>query len=705
MLDAEVARRNPSDASDASEESSTISLHHLREALSVEQQAGQEPPLDDLLTPWRVAAQAEQTSGSDALGAAWMTIESRYREEHDRRRALRDAQYDIAVDFRKGNFGDWSAAGHGLRQGPTASGEISLTSEGDRAVQALLPAGVFTHAASQRLNGALRSPPLSTERQSISFEVMGEKTSAVRLITNNCQLNYRNYRALTSGEVTWITFEAPDQLASRRVYAELMTKFDNPKFPDQLGTLGKDKQNDRIPWDQAAADPNSYFGVTHVVLHDSKEPPPADLSPVMRLFDVADKAPQSLDDVANRYGRVLADAIDAWSTGPDRTTDDDVRWLQWMLKHNQLTNSFSESAALRDLVIAYREIESHELSQPRIVPGVAEMGDEFDQPLLVRGDCERPGNVVARRYLEVLAGTVDAPIAQGSGRLQLAAHLASPDNPLTARVMVNRIWHHLFGTGIVRSVDDFGRVGDLPTHPELLDYLATRFVAEGWSVKTLIGEIVRSRTFRLSSEASPAAHSVDPDNRLLSHYPARRLDAESIRDSLLAASDRLDRRLYGMSVFPFRTEPNDYRRLFPGPLDGDGRRSVYLKVSLMEGDRFLEAFNFPGSKVTQGRRDVTNVPSQALTLLNDPFVIQQAGVWAARLVEQSHESPEMRLAAMFQQALGRPPSQDEQRELAETFRRLAELHDISTDTALTHQPLWQDMAHLVFNLKEFVYIP
>ena len=222
----------------------------------------------------------------------------------------------------------------------------------------------------------------------------------------------------------------------------------------------------------------------------------------------------------------------------------------------------------------------------------------------------------------------------GSGRMELAERLASPDNPLTARVMVKRIWHHLFGTVLVRTVDDFGRVGELPSHPELLDYLAAQFVRRG-----LVGQATDSFAGGFDANISVGqpivgslAREVDPLNRWLSHYPARRLDAESIRDSILVASGRLDRTLYGMSVQPFRATPLADRRLFPGPLDGHGRRSIYIKNNLMESPKFLGAFNLPGGKVMQGRRDVTQVPAQAAQrLLSDPFVLGQAQVWANHL--------------------------------------------------------------------------
>src|SRR5262249_46003230 len=136
------------------------------------------------------------------------------------------------------------------------------------------------------------------------------------------------------------------------------------------------------------------------------------------------------------------------------------------------------------------------------------------QPVLLRGDCWRPGTAVPRHYLEVLARPDERPVTTGSGRLELAEQIAGRDNPLTARVMVNRVWHHLFGAGLVRTPDDFGHVGDLPSHPELLDYLAARFMDEGWSLKRLIRSLVLTEAFRTASKPSPRAQEVDPQNRL-----------------------------------------------------------------------------------------------------------------------------------------------------------------------------------------------
>jgi hypothetical protein len=399
---------------------------------------------------------------------------------------------------------------------------------------------------------------------------------------------------------------------------------------------------------------------------------------------------------------VIESAIRNWANG--QATDDDVRWIDELLRRGLLDNQASASDRLEALVKQYRKIES-ELALPRVAAGIAEGGPGIEQPVFTRGDCLRPGETTPRRYLEVLAGSREAFTSPGSGRLELAQRIASADNPLTARVMVNRVWHHLFGTGLVRTVDDFGHVGELPSHPELLDHLAAEFVADGWSVKRLIRRIVLSRTFQLANRPSEAAGQVDPQNRLLSHYPARRMEAEAIRDSILYASGRLDPRLYGMSIQPFREKEYADRRLFPGPLDGDGRRSIYIKNNLMEAPKFLSAFNLPGGKVTQGRRDITNVPAQALALLNDPFVVQQAALWAERLVARADDSLAGRLVAIFERAFGRPPTPTEQQRLEQAVAELSKLHAVPPDQVLKSQAVWHEIAHALLNLQEFIFIP
>jgi Protein of unknown function (DUF1553) len=229
-------------------------------------------------------------------------------------------------------------------------------------------------------------------------------------------------------------------------------------------------------------------------------------------------------------------------------------------------------------------------------------------------------------------------------------------------------------------------------------------VQEGWSIKKQIRFLLLSRTFQQSSKSSADALSIDPQNRLLSHYPVRRLEGESIRDAILTVSGRLDRTMYGPSIDPYREEPKDYRKLHQGPLDGNGRRSMYLKVTRHEGSRFLETFDFPNPTVTRGNRDTTNVPPQALALLNDPFVVSQSGFWANRLLSEQAPTVESRLDAMFRAALGRAPDDTERARFTGLAKELASLHKTAPDQLLGSRDVWKDMAHAIFNLKEFIYL-
>jgi len=338
------------------------------------------------------------------------------------------------------------------------------------------------------------------------------------------------------------------------------------------------------------------------------------------------------------------------------------------------------------------------------VPGLGDFGPGADQAVLMRGDWRKPGPLAPRGYLEALDADAFAS-PKGSGRLELAEQIASATNPLTARVYVNRVWHHLFGAGLVRTVDDFGRLGSEPSHPELLDYLAARFVDEGWSTKKLIRLIVTSRTFRAAATPSVEALRIDPENRLLSHYPARRLEGEAIRDLLLAASGRLEKTMYGPSIQPYREKANADRRLFPGPLDGAGRRSIYIKCNLMEAPKFLGAFNLPGGKVTQGRRDTTHAPAQALAMLNDPLVLAQADFLAERMCARSDLAPDERILMMIRTAYGRPPTAEEQTQFARMITELARLHGVGPKGVPASRVVWRDAAHALFLTEEFVFIP
>ncbi len=274
------------------------------------------------------------------------------------------------------------------------------------------------------------------------------------------------------------------------------------------------------------------------------------------------------------------------------------------------------------------------IPQPIFVHAMQD-GPGCDELLFVRGNHENTGDPVPRRFLEALAGSDQQPInAAHSGRLELTERLLADDNPLVARVMANRVWQHLFGEGLVRSVDNFGLLGEAPTHSELLDHLATSLRNDGWSIKRLIRRIVLSRTYQMSSaphaDTASKVAEIDPANRLLHAQRVRRLEGEALRDAILAVSGELNPRMEGESVPVHLTEfmQGRGRPKESGPLDGDGRRSLYIKVQRNFLTPLLTAFDYPPPATTVGHRNVSNVPAQALILLNDPFVIEQARHWA-----------------------------------------------------------------------------
>jgi hypothetical protein len=333
-------------------------------------------------------------------------------------------------------------------------------------------------------------------------------------------------------------------------------------------------------------------------------------------------------------------------------------------------------------------------------------------PVHIRGQVGSYGETVPRGFLSVLPGGGPANIRAGSGRRELADWLTGPAAPLVARVMVNRLWQHYFGTGLVATPNDFGKTGTAPTHPELLDWLAAKFIESGWSLKAMHRLIVNSAVYRQACESirqsdnetirqgalrpapSPALPvSLSPHLLVSLSRPLRRLEAEAIRDAILAVSGSLDPRLHGPGVTPHITEFM-YPRFRPksGPLDGAGRRSLYITVRRNFLTPMLTAFDFPNPSEPVGKRETSNVPTQALTMLNNEFIHLQARHWGERVAREPG-SDEERIARMFERALARPPDADE-------LAAMLDFVKAESDPAKS----WADLAHALFNTKEFIYL-
>ncbi len=314
---------------------------------------------------------------------------------------------------------------------------------------------------------------------------------------------------------------------------------------------------------------------------------------------------------------------------------------------------------------------------PPVTHGIADAKAE-DLKVYIRGNPHTQGAVAPRRFLKVIAGDEPTRFKEGSGRRELADAIASPNNPLTARVIVNRLWMHHMGRGIVGTPSNFGALGEKPTHPELLDWLAAELVESGWSLKHIHRLIVTSAAYCRSSTPTEAGERIDPDNRLLWRANRRRLEVEAWRDSLLAVSGQLDGQIGGPTG---NIGSSTYRR-----------RTVYGKVSRHELDGLLRLFDFPDANITSERRTETTVPQQQLFVLNSPFFLAQAEGLAARAQKEGATQAE-RIARAHWLAYGRPPLPDEVT-LAEAF--LAGKDDAKAR--------WTRYAQTLLASNEFLYI-
>lgn len=336
--------------------------------------------------------------------------------------------------------------------------------------------------------------------------------------------------------------------------------------------------------------------------------------------------------------------------------------------------------------------------------------DQPSQPVVfIRGNPHNPGHEVARQFLQILSSDQPQPFLRGSGRQELAEAIASPDNPLTARVWVNRVWMHLMGEGLVATPSDFGTRGDLPSHPELLDWLTYRFIQQGWSTKWLIKEIILSRTFAQSSQGNPVAIQTDPENRLLWRMNRRRLDWETLRDNLLLAAGDLDLSLGGAAV-ELNSPPFTRRRTVYGFIDRQNLPGPF------------RTFDFANPDTHVPKRPYTVVPQQALFLMNSPFAMEQAIHLESQIEKGKPMSDQEKIGAMFRQVHGRQPEPAEL-ELALEFIKThmagleAESQKISSPETLIWnsvddfggpqgEPLtrWQQLAHILLMTNEFMFI-
>lgn len=571
--------------------------------------------------------------------------------------AGRDRGDDAAKWFQSGS--GLTAAAVGSPEDADGAGDFSVAAEGPKAITRVWPASVKTHTLSTKHGGRFTSPTIRLDKE-YSLRVLaagGDGASLRPVIQNYTRLGRIYPQNDLSPEWKWYTYDL-DYWTGDDIHVELATSRDMP-----LPLSNRER---------------SWFSVREAVLVEKEQAPPPSIDDEKQaaiLDEALAATPQTVADLRACYLRAIERAIRAWMDGS--ASDAQSLLLDACLGEELLENRLEKLADALPLIETYRRLEAEIIPSER-VPAMEETVGR-DQPLLARGDHKNPGESVPRGFLSVIDATPYQ--SMNSGRLQLADDLLRPDNPLTRRVIANRIWHHVFGRGLAATPDNLGHLGPTPTHPALLDELARYLETNSWSLKTLICHIVTSRTWRLDSQANSEASVADPENRLLSHAFVRRLEAESVRDSLLAASGSLDRQMFGS--------------MQPG---GGERRSVYVRVARNAIDPLLRAFDFPEPASSVGCRDVTNVPAQSLYLLNDKRITDLARMWAEKvLADGSLATDDDRLQRMFVSALGRSASPDE---LSRTRQLLMTTQQDTADSASRLASIRAEQAALTSTVSE-----
>jgi hypothetical protein len=595
-------------------------------------------------------------------------------------------RYQLFEDFYESNFSGWFVTGEAFGAGPIATG-LGLRGNPFAVSSQTWVGGRVAHsgAISPRLQGTLRSRTFTIEKNRVLYH-MGGKAAKINLIIDNFRMIQNPiYGGLTIGLDSGDNLKWHVQDVSKWVGHNAYIEF---------------------------LDQGDGFIVVDRILFSDDGPPPEPANAVSDKL-LASNGLDSSDKLASVYAALLTGAIEpvrgAQPFAPVIANSTASASLRRFLATSELAGSlpFAQAASRPEVqkqiteIVQARSALEGAIRYSRNVMSMTD-GTPEDDRVHLRGSPHKFGEVVSRRLTEAIAGAEQPAPEKGSGRLELARRMTDPANPVLARVLVNRIWKHHFGEGLVGTPDDFGNMGQPPTHPELLDFLTAEFVSQGWSVKKLHRRLLLSQTYQMSSRDGDEAKvaEIDPQNKLWHRMNLRRLESEAIRDAILAVSGRLNRNMYGPSVMPHLT-PFMIGRGRPGnsgPLDGDGRRTVYLGVRRNFLTPMLLAFDYPIPFSTIGRRSVSNVPAQALSLMNNPFVVQQAEVWANRMLNEKSD-PAERVRAMYVTAFGRPPT------VFEITEALAFVENQSQQYAANDQlHPWADLAHVFFNVKEFIFV-
>jgi hypothetical protein len=575
---------------------------------------------------------------------------------------------DSSAGESNGTLRDWAATGWAFDLENTSDTPSLLRASG-------APAGRYSSAKlGKKPRGVLRSPTFAITKPHLLYRIAGENVT-VRLIIEGYVMD--EYNALL---------------------------FRGCKF---------DVKNPRMHWARQGGDVANFLGHrAHIEIYDEgdgwvvlddvrlADPGQATVEPVSAASTtLTESAAVSFEVFSKEFASqiVTSEKRDAIAGSLPETNDA----FAWAMANNLV--SFGAADASLTKLRAEAESIANAIPAPRYVLAVVD-GFSEDEHVFIRGSHKNLGDVVPRRLLTAISGEGQKLLISGSGRLELTERLLDPSNPFPARVMANRIWHHLFGRGIVASTDNFGVLGQRPTHPELLDHLAIEFVEGGWSVKKLIRSLMLTRTYQMDSKVNPAYADSDPQNLWWHRMPIRRLEGEAIRDAMLTVSGRLDRTLHGGSVPVYLTAFMQGRgRPRGGPLDGNGRRSIYTSVNRNFLPPMMLVFDTPIPFTTIGRRTQSNVPAQALILMNDPFVVQQAELWAKRTLAEDAGSAEARINSLYESGFARPATEQETQDGIEFLKTQAESYEATANWE-TDVRVWKDLCHVLFNVKEFVFL-
>lgn len=536
-------------------------------------------------------------------------------------------------------YDQWFRMGNGLDKKVSPAGSFALATEGDRVFRGIYPAGIYSHLISDKHSGVISSIFHKAAGKGASIRAFGEDAIA--------RFTIRSYPLENGLLHPWTRLKPTPGWMGMGKYEY----WNGEKGYYQINTAADSTSN--------GGPERSWFGLLEV--YAGNEGMIDEGASIVVL-------PGS-EMILNReslllfYREALKNAITAWQEGS--MTDIQAQLLDAFSSQGFLANEAPKLPTnLKLLVETYRKLES-EIRFPQRAPGVME-GEIWDQPMLVRGDHKKEEKPVLRGFLEIFPSRPYPKSA--SGRMELANDILAETNPLAARVLVNRLWHHTFGRGIVASADNFGLLGSEPTHPHLLDYLAADFRGSGWSMKQLIRQLVMSRAFRSTSDSAAANDDKDQENLWLSYFTPRRLDAEAILDSI---------RFIASNEIP--------------------KRAVHTPMRRNDLDSFLAAFNLPIPTSTTGVRNSTNVPAQALTLLNGSIVGDAARQWSQRVrANRELATPEAKIDAIFRQAYARPPTPAEVADCLEFVNS-------ATTTPEAGDPYFR-MTHAILNSKELIYV-